>query len=199
MHLAGGDQPVRRRAQRRGGAGPVGGDPLRVVAAAQADVERSPDALADAALAAEEAVPHAGHCASASDSQHHRRFSPASNPGGTGAPGAVSASDLEQLAHGVGGRSAARSRSVSAPRCSGVARSSSARSRSSMPEPPQELALTERAVDRGTGAERARAARARKSTWAERSASPGATSGSARGVAADGLEGVAGHHGASLP
>ena len=154
---------VRRRdAQGRRGAAPGSGDARGLVAAAQAHVERGPDALADAARAGEEGVPHAGHGRQRIGPQHHRRLSPASKPGGTNAPGAASAMTRNSSPICSAADQARAARGQGLGLLAGVARSSRARSRSSMPEPAEERRLADRPVDRGT-ARPARGERGRES------------------------------------
>ena len=103
VHLARGDQaaPARRPAPPAARAR-LAAMRSGLVAAAQAHVEGGADALADAALAGEEAVPHAGQAASREPRSNLmaalvRRRSRAA-PGHRGGQ----RHDLEQLAHGVG-------------------------------------------------------------------------------------------------
>ena len=99
------------------------------------------------------------------------------NPAGAPRPGAVRASALNSVPICCGPASRSTAASISAARAGEAFCSCAARARS--PSASQERALGHRAMDGGAGLGR-RLGQGRKSTWAVRSASPGASSGSAK-------------------
>ena len=135
-------------------------DPRRVVAAREAAVQRGEHALADPALAGEEAV--ADDCRARRDcwlrssaSQHGGAFRRQRRRGEAwrrrcARPG--QRQHLEQLAHGAARRSGGTAPARSWRRCSGVARSSRRGDAQIDPQRAQERSLRHRPVDRGAAA-----------------------------------------------
>ena len=179
-----------RDAERRGDARAVQPHRLGLVARARAAVQPRVDARRGAAAAREEAVARAGQQVGGQDLKRQRLAgSSVSNPGGGATPAGMTAIALKSVPISAG--------SVKRRSCPAIAAATACGAPARQPRRPARRSRAGRGTRPAAPGRRRAPARpprasARKRTWAVRSASPGASSGSADAWRAHRLQRVAG-------